>query len=157
MRQFERPDGYVVYEDGSIRGVRGWTLKQSTNTAYRQVDLRGHRVNVHRIVAEAFLPNPLSLPCINHKDGDKWNNHVSNLEWCSYSENSIHAYAIGLRSGQKGETNGTSKLKDDDVRAIRAGYASRVRGWQTEMAAKYGVSETIISYIVNWKTYKHVR
>ena len=51
---------------------------------------------VHRLVIEAFTPNPDSLPCINHIDGNKLNNHVSNLEWCTYQHNMQHAVRTGL-------------------------------------------------------------
>ena len=51
---------------------------------------------VHRLVAEYFLPNPDNLPCINHIDGNKLNNHVSNLEWCTYQYNMQHAVRTGL-------------------------------------------------------------
>ena len=51
---------------------------------------------VHRLVIEAFTPNPDSLPCINHIDGNKLNNHVSNLEWCTYQANMQHAVRTGL-------------------------------------------------------------
>lgn len=51
---------------------------------------------VHRLVIEAFTPNPDNLPCINHIDGNKLNNHVSNLEWCTYQHNMQHAVSTGL-------------------------------------------------------------
>lgn len=55
-------------------------------------------VHAHRVVAKAFLPNPQNLPCVNHIDGNKENNHVSNLEWVSHKENMIHAVKSGLLS-----------------------------------------------------------
>ena len=50
-------------------------------------DGKQHLHTAHRLVAEAFIPNPLNLPCVNHKDENKYNNAVSNLEWCTYSYN----------------------------------------------------------------------
>ena len=52
---------------------------------------------IHRLVAGSFIPNPNGLPCVNHMDGNKSNNCVSNLEWCSHAENNAHANALGLR------------------------------------------------------------
>ena len=56
---------------------------------------------VHRSVASMFIPNPDSKPCVNHKDGNKHNNHVDNLEWCTVLENNRHAQAIGLAKTAK--------------------------------------------------------
>ena len=56
------------------------------------------RYMAHRLVADVFIPNPNNLPCVNHKDGNKKNNYVDNLEWCSVRHNNIHALKTGLRN-----------------------------------------------------------
>lgn len=70
------------------------------NTGYLTVTLcstEGQRIfSIHRLVAEAFIPNVSNAPQVNHKDGDKTNNNVENIEWCTASENSSHAWRNGL-------------------------------------------------------------
>lgn len=69
---------------------------------------------VHRLVADAFILNENELPQINHIDGNKSNNTVENLEWCSAKENVIHAYANGLKRGKKGKDHPMFGKKHSD-------------------------------------------
>lgn len=85
------------------RTFRGQQLtpRPNTQTGYWQVQLwrdnESAMVYVHRLVAEAFIPNPHGKPEVNHKDGNRQNCHVHNLEWVTSSENSQHAVDTGLR------------------------------------------------------------
>lgn len=89
-----------------------WLKFTKTTTGYYYVNLCNNSTpkpfRVHRLVGAAFLPNPKNKPYINHIDGNKLNNHVSNLEWSTPSENNKHAYKLGLKSPSnlKGSING---------------------------------------------------
>lgn len=101
-------DRVVPDTKSGLKHLKGKIMKQTESigrtrdSGYYVVNLRkNHTANVtpvHRIVAEAFIENSLGLPTVNHIDGDKHNNHVTNLEWVSYSENNIHALKNGLRN-----------------------------------------------------------
>lgn len=88
----------ISYRNKEYSKIR---LNQIDNYGYSVIDLflckKRRNVKVHRLVAIAFIPNPENKPQVNHKDGNKLNNHVFNLEWCTDSENNIHAYKIGLK------------------------------------------------------------
>lgn len=76
---------------------------QIDNTGYVVFGLRTDsketkKVYLHRVLAELFIPNPENKPCVNHKDGVKYNNSLSNLEWCTYAENNQHAFKYGLNT-----------------------------------------------------------
>lgn len=109
---------------------------------------------LHRMVAEAFIPNPENKPCVNHRDGDKLNNHVNNLEWCTYSENSIHAHKTGLSSVKKGEDVANSIFKTADVLRIRELFEMGVT--QPELQKIYSASYAAINSIVRRRTWKHL-
>ena len=75
--------------------------------------------SVHRLIAKAFIENPLNKPCINHIDGNKLNNDISNLEWCTYRENNIHAYRTGLDDPMKhGRTGKRRPLTEQEKQLI---------------------------------------
>ena len=91
---------------------------------------------VHRLVIEAFTPNPDSLPCINHIDGNKLNNHVSNLEWCTYQANMQHAVRTGLthphqwtddERKQISERNKGQRVSDEQRAKLSAAMKGRPR------------------------------
>ena len=109
---------------------------------------------VHRLVAEAFILNPKHLPEVNHIDGNKQNNSVDNLEWCTRSQNTSHAFKTGLRN-YNGCKNPHSKLTQSDVETIRRIY---VRGKHCEnnsygLAKRYNVSPKTIQNVVNGNHY----
>lgn len=92
-------DRKVIKRDGKTYSLKGRMLIQMNSGGYRQVSLgrgKNQSVNIHRLVATAFLPNPENKKTVNHIDGNKSNNHISNLEWATYKENNNHAQRLGL-------------------------------------------------------------
>lgn len=86
----------VTRKDGITRKVTGKILKPFVNPhGYLTFRLQGISYQVHRIVAETFIPNPENKPQVNHKDLNKSNNDISNLEWVTHKENTHHAIQNG--------------------------------------------------------------
>jgi hypothetical protein len=112
---------------------------------------------VHRLVSETFIDNPYNYPHINHIDGNKANNHYSNLEWCTSSQNSIHAFKTGLRVApiynREEENNNNSKLSAQQVKEIRSKYIS-YKYSAKKLALEYNVSESCITHILNNTSWK---
>lgn len=109
--------------------------------------------SVHRLVAETYIGEIPKGYCVNHKDGNKTNNRVSNLEIVTYKENIRHAHATGLRKGAPGETNSMSKLTD--AKATQLIY-DLLAGMTNDVAGeKYGLHPRYVSLIRHkrrWKT-----
>lgn len=89
-----------------LSGINGFKYY----TANLRDNGQDRRIKVHRLVAIHFIDNPDNKPWINHKDLDKLNNHVDNLEWCTAKENMQHAYDMGAKKKMFGSDNGESKL-----------------------------------------------
>jgi hypothetical protein len=93
-------ENYIIYEDGRVFSKKSNKFlkprKRGSRRPYMVVVLydSSNSINatVHRLVAEAFIPNPGFKPLVNHKDNNQFNNHVDNLEWATYSENTQHSY-----------------------------------------------------------------
>ncbi len=122
---------------------------------YQLVTDSGERITfyAHRIVAIALIPNPDNLEQVNHIDGCKTNNHPTNLEWVTHSENSVHAIKTGLKKITRGEA--LSELTDEDVSEIRKMYATGGIT-QREIGEIYGLKQNTISTIVNKVNWRHI-
>jgi hypothetical protein len=118
---------------------------------------------VGRLVAIAWLPNPDDLPVINHIDGDKENSAASNLEWCTQSQNALHAYATGLR-GPATVTLRTAiqkvglsnrRFTPEQIEEMRTMRGSGVS--QRSIGEHFGAHQAAISRILNDKSYQPPR
>lgn len=109
---------------------------------------------IHQMVAKAFIPNPFNLPEINHKDEDKTNNHVDNLEWCTTKYNLTYGHRLDC---VKGENNPKHKLTPDQVKTIRSVYIKGDSEYgQSALGRKYGISHVSIASIIKRESWKHI-
>ena len=143
---------YSVSNYGRVRNDKtGRILKpRKGRKGYLRVNLVGKDFMIHRLVALTFIKNKnKNFDQVNHIDGNKENNHVSNLEWCDNSINQKHAYKLGFRNSS-GENNGNAKITDEQILEI----------WEKQLDPydihkKYGVSMNMLKeYII--KRLEHI-
>lgn len=157
--EWKKIPGYEHYEISSLGRIKktSYLAVSASKNGYPQVQLHkstgcGKRDPnyktqlkkklLHRLIAEAFIPNPNGYNVINHKDGDKNNFSIENLEWCTHSENNKHAYELGLKSGIKNTYSKVVVQVDANFRIIRI--------WKGRFEAnEYGYSESKISSSIN--------
>src|SRR5215471_20292978 len=140
-----------LYEISNLGRVRRVTILSSyVNTeGYPTVQMwQGNSTRtsgaVHRLLAEAFLPNPDNLPQVDHKNANKLDYSLSNLEWVTGLENQRRSWKTGLRKNKEGAEHGMSKLTAPQVRCIRA---FRYLWRQRSMARHFGISQHNIMQI----------
>lgn len=147
---------------GGSREIKGkeinpWLCNQYYAIEARRAGEKRTVVYIHRALAKAFIPNHEGKPCINHIDGNKQNNDLSNLEWCTHKENMQHAHRTGLIPPSNigpGEKSLSAKLNNKSVVEIKKAL---IRGVSTtSLAKKYSVTPGTIDHIKKGRTWSHI-
>ena len=158
---------YEVSSYGRVRSLSRQLTKRKLNGRILKFGLSGGRMGrkyptvqlgrknhalIHRLVAKAFVPNPKAKREVNHKDGDKLNNHYDNLEWCTRKENTQHAskarllWDNGIHFNAKLNLKTVFKIKRELSKGIRQYIISR----------KYNIAARTIQNISSGKSWKHI-
>lgn len=154
-------DGYIIISDGRVYSKKSCRfLKQRiSNCGYARVALYINKIfteySVHRLVASHFIDKIEGKDFVNHKDFNKINNNVENLEWVTREENAIHYFSSDRyiisnsnKNGKlSGELNGNAKLTKDQVISLRNEAKTRKRG--SRLWEKYNISQSMFYYILN--------
>jgi len=148
-----------------IRKTKTWQIHKeiivSTNSKARgyvkfPAHKDGKRYNLlfHRIIAEAWIPNPNNFPDVNHINAIRDDNRIENLEWVTHSMNIRHAYKMGNKN-QKGEKNNSAKINQNIANNIRIYHEQFPHLSQKEIGKVFGLSREHIKDIVNYKTWNY--
>jgi hypothetical protein len=143
----------TIRKDGKELPLKGKPISSWISSNYEQVTLNNNSKRlVHRLVAEAFLIPLEGQTQVNHIDGNKLNNHLNNLEWCTPAENVSHALKSGLFAVGSRQVN--SKLTEKDIPEI---FKMRLAGLSCQqIGSSFGVGFDLIARILNRKRWKHV-
>ena len=126
----------------------------------------GSNFKIHRLVAQAYIPNPQNLAEVNHKNGIKNDNRVENLEWMSRKDNLAYGWKMipmGIRNIRRGENSGKAKITEEIVRQIRKDYSIKdgmaKKSHKTsfrKLAKKYHMGKSNIEAIVTRRSWAHI-
>jgi len=143
-----------IYPDGKIRNLKsGKFVNGVIGGGYKRIKYNGKLKAIHVLVCEKYLGTKPDKHVCNHIDGDKFNNHILNLEYVTHRENNLHAVRTGLVTFKYGEAHKNSKVNNTQVQQIR-----KERPYSTlkQLSIKYGLSVESIRDIVNFKTWKQI-
>ena len=164
---------YLIYENGKVvslprklwNGVNYWESKKRelkpaiAKIGYKVIVLTDANGNpkmkyIHRLIAQHFIYNPLNKKQVNHKDGNKLNNKISNLEWVTQKENIRHAFKNKLMKAPSGEKSGKSKFNEQQIREIK-----KLKGIEKLRitAKKFNTNTSNVWFIQNNKTWVNIK
>lgn len=168
--------GYIEYHDGKLFRTHkntGYRYKKLENPVPMRISLgdknsryyrvctsnNGKRYTAYEHVIIFAIHHGIdtlkSFESLDHVDGNKYNNHIENLEGVTVEENNRRLMEMGLLNPPKGTDNGTSKLSNEDIIKIRNIYKNRELN-QYQLSDMFGVSQSNISAIVNMKVWTHI-
>lgn len=145
-----KPTRYIITNFGWVINTDTNKIQSpfTSNRGYLRVCLSFNgtrkKYSIHRLVAKYFIPNPYNYPEVNHKDGNKYNNSVTNLEWCTAKENVVHSYDTYLN--HSGESNKMSTITNKQCREI-CKYLEQNELTMSEIARKVGTNRKVVSHI----------
>lgn len=154
-------DNYLINEHGEVFTLDGTRVNDFINKNYKCVSVKvgkkSRPVAVHRLVAETFIPNADAYKLqVNHKDGDRLNNDVSNLEWCSREENINRMIDIGIIDTHKGIYNPSAKLTEEQVHEACRLICENNRMTLREIAFVTGISHETIRSIRSGHSWHYI-
>lgn len=144
---------YEVSSLGRVR-LKGGNLLIShiSDKGYARVNFGGKTWLVHRLVAQAFIPNPQEKPQVNHINGVRADNHVENLEWVTCRENLRHSYdVLGAPGHNLGKRSPRRKLTDEQARDVK--YSTKT---YSQLCEQYGITDVTIHAIRHGKQYRDI-
>lgn len=159
LKEFPLDTNYLISEKGEVFSKISGKYLQPTKPGKRgylsfnyKRDGKWVHMLIHRAVAMCFIPNPSGLPCVNHLDGNKTNNHSSNLEWCTDRQNKNHAKDNSLIA--RGSVHHNTDKTEDMIHSICSDLS---QGMTTgEVVSKYNVSRGTALNIRCRRTWVHV-
>lgn len=171
MQEIKGYEGlYSVTEDGKIwasaklnwksRFLKTWLIGHGYQVVALYKEEKQKKFLVHRLVALTYIPNPLNFKEVNHKNANRLDNRVENLEWVSSKQNKRHAINLGLyknlgKNSPKGSENKQSKLTECKVIKLRNLYRTG-KFTQEQLAVRFKVADSTIGHIIGRRSWKHV-